>query len=153
MSQIVFGQQDRYNACTCKDNPRWTRMHTIREGIKFFLRTEQEERVFPIQEMGERRVTKEFLIKKVDWSRHWVQVCGQDLTGRMEGKGLSRKQCTMNNGMEAGKWKGGTGQMHWQGAYQRVMTRFVISRYLNSRKIKNPILFNFNKEGVLLITR
>ena len=47
-------------------------MHTIREGIKFFLRTEQEERVFLIQEMGERRVTKEFLIKKVDWSRHWV---------------------------------------------------------------------------------
>lgn len=41
-------------------------------GIKFFLRTEQEERVFPIQEMGERRVTKEFLIKKVGWSRHWV---------------------------------------------------------------------------------
>ena len=71
----------------------------------------------------------------------------------MEGKGLSRKQCTMNNGMEAGKWKGGMGQMHWQGAYQHVMTRFVISRYLNSRKIKNPILFNFNKEGVLLITR
>ena len=25
-------------------------------GIKFFLRTEQEERAFPIQEMGERRV-------------------------------------------------------------------------------------------------
>ena len=43
--------------------------------------------------------------------------------------------------------------MHWQGAYQHVMTRFVISRYLSSRKIKNPILFHFNKEDVLLITR
>lgn len=41
-------------------------------GIKVFLRTGQEERVAPIQEMGERRVTEEFLIKKVDWSRHWV---------------------------------------------------------------------------------
>lgn len=41
--------------------------------------------------------------------------------------------------------------MHWQGAYQHVMTRFIIGRYLNSRKIKNPILFHFNKEGILLI--
>ena len=73
------------------------------KGIKVFLRTEQEEKVVLIQEMGEKRVTEEFLIKKVDWSRHWVQVCGWDLTGRMGGKGLSRKQCTMNHGKEAGK--------------------------------------------------
>lgn len=73
MSQIVFSQWDTYNAHTYKDNPRWTRMHTTREGYQSqFLRTEQEEKVVLIQEMGEKRVTEEFLIKKVDWSRHWV---------------------------------------------------------------------------------
>lgn len=41
-------------------------------GFKVFLRTEQEEKFVLIQEMGEKRVTEEFLIKKVDWSRHWV---------------------------------------------------------------------------------